>query len=563
MRSFVIFLAVALTLPIAFVPHTLATGSHSPQLGVGLTPPPQDAFSYVPGALADVELGGGTLVDDASTAGTSSDPDVPDEYAVDTSDYMLGTAVASVVFMESNGSEEPESEDWSAARKDEVLQGVRSGFDFWETEAPNGRFDVHLTSTTVETGVEPIRHPGYTGGECENNFVWMHDAMLALGYDPGELECQGDGWDWSTYNAIRSYAHDLRNAHDRDWGFVVFVVDSFNDEDGKFADGKFAYAYRGGPRMVLTYDNDEWGIDDMDFVAGHELGHIFGATDEYTNPGEVWGYLWERETDDSGCIMDSASWCVSPGSANQLGWRDSDGDGLPDPVDTRPDVDGVEDVAVPRFTNDTTVPVAGAALDVPYPADPNFTDYGFHSISVNDVTSVEWTVDGGSTSSAATDVADPHAAPWSFETGALAEGDHTVTVQAANQVGNLGASPVTRDMTVDTTVPSVTLVHPRPGTIYLEGFVYTPNPADPQGEQDPLVVGPGVYIEAEASDALAGVAYVDVYIDGEFETRLTERPYDTWQFELHDPGSYHEVEVVAVDGAGNSASDTVWYRAAS
>lgn len=552
MRSIALLIAVGMVLPAIVALPAAGSSTEDPVPGVGLLPPADHEFTYRPGALAD----------DPSLAGSGAD--VPDSLARDTSDYMIGTGVVHIVFLESDGSDEPESEDWTSSRKSKVLSESRNGLNFWESEAPGGRYDVKIVSSTVNTGVEPIRHPGPTGNECDNQFVWIHDAMNALGTDPGDLECQGDGWDSSTFSAVRSYAHDLRNAHDRDWGYVAFVVDSKNDGDGKFSDGWFAYAYRGGPFTVLTWDNDGWGIDRFDRVMAHESGHIFGATDEYDNgdSSEEWGYLWVQEVHLSGCIMDDASWCVSSGTAGQIGWRDSDGDGLVDPVDTRPDVDALALGTPGAATNDPTLAFDGVARDIPYPAHDNYKAYGFHDISINDVTTVEWSVDGGGTSSTGTDVVDPQEAPWSFETSQLSDGDHTIEINAVNEVGGRDAVPVVHDVKIDSTGPTVDIVDPQPGRIYYAGFTSTTNPADPGGNDPPVIVGNILYAKATASDPTSDVAWVDFYVDGQKVGRDSFAPYETRVFVDHLPATTHTLEVVASDDAGNTASTTQTYRAA-
>jgi hypothetical protein len=97
------------------------------------------------------------------------------------------------------------------------------------------------------------------------------------------------------YTEARAYAASRRTALGADWGYVIFVVDSMVDSDGLFSDGYFAYAYLNGPFMVMTYDNDGWGIGYMNLVTAHETGHIFGALDEYASSGcstaDSFGYL--------------------------------------------------------------------------------------------------------------------------------------------------------------------------------------------------------------------------------------------------------------------------------
>ena len=35
---------------------------------------------------------------------------------------------------------------------------------------------------------------------------------------------------------------------------------------------------------MLTYDNDGYGFANFDAVLAHEMGHVFGALDEYAPP---------------------------------------------------------------------------------------------------------------------------------------------------------------------------------------------------------------------------------------------------------------------------------------
>ena len=78
------------------------------------------------------------------------------------------------------------------------------------------------------------------------------------------------------------YADTLRRRNDADWAFVVYVVDSLKDGDGMFRNGAVAYtADLFGPYAVLSYDNNGYGFDSFDAVLAHEMGHVFGALDEY------------------------------------------------------------------------------------------------------------------------------------------------------------------------------------------------------------------------------------------------------------------------------------------
>lgn len=487
------------------------------------------------------------------TGGTAAG-DVPDKYFLDTSNYMFGTVAVDVIFVESDGSEEPQSETWSSSQKAKVRSEIRNGLDFWESEAP-GRLDFQMTSRTLTTRVEPIEHRGYTGSECNNQWRWIQDVMAQLGYTDTQLECD-ENFSGSTFFAVYEYDNDLREARGTDWAYTIFVVDSQNDGDGRFSDDTFAYAYLNGPFQVVTWDNDGWGPDDMDRVSAHETGHIFGATDEYNGQTESWGYLWAQDDDGSSCIMDDDSFCTSTGTEHQIGWRDSDGDGVEDPLDTRPDVDaeGLDAPATP--TADATLDFAGAAEDDPYPAAPEFRDVGYHNISINDVTDVTWSVSGGSGGTSVDD-ADPYAAPWDFATRSLSDGQHNVTVSARNQVGASDPAPVTRTVTVDTTPPATTLHDPAPGQVYVAGQTSRENPQEPGDGEPPLVTGSVIYLNATAVDALVGVDSVEFYLDGTLVERQSSPPFRSQEFLFPTttgaPGE-HTTTVVARDAVGNAVT---------
>jgi len=130
--------------------------------------------------------------------------------------------------------------------------------------------------------------------------------------------------------------------------------------------------------MVVTYGNNGYGPENMAAVVAHETGHIFGALDEYADAGisadRVSGYLGVPTSNsqvdghtDYGCIMRGGLepyrlHQLCPCSAGQVGWRDSDGDGILDPVDTEVRVT----LAIERDHDGITL--MGGANDEPYPS---------------------------------------------------------------------------------------------------------------------------------------------------------------------------------------------------
>ncbi|MEE9196522.1 MAG: hypothetical protein V3U45_00115, partial [bacterium] len=328
---------------------------------------------------------------------------------------MMGSVAVAVILPESDGSNDPNLENWTAAETATVMGEIQAGLSWWASVEANASltFIYHTpTPQVVATSYEPISRPGTDEG------LWINEVMTVLGYPSGDH-----------FARVRAYDNFLRALHGTDWAFTIFVVDSSVDADGLFTDGDFAYAYLGGPFQVMTYDNDAWGIGLMDLVAAHETGHIFWATDEYDegptsgfDPGfddETSGYLDLQEIWLSECIMDDNTLCVSAGTAGQIGWVDSDSNSAFDILDVPP-----ETTLTPHAdpTNNVTPTYTGTATVDPFPAVIGT------SVTINTIADVEYRVDGGSWSSAsALDGAfNETAEAFTFTTPLLAEGNHTI-----------------------------------------------------------------------------------------------------------------------------------------
>ena len=261
----------------------------------------------------------------------------------DTSVYLIGSVTVGIITPESNGAIDSNSETWTAGRQNMVVAKIVEGLQWWKdnSNAPanlNFVYDIHHS---VPTSYEPIRR------SSADEDLWISQVMSNLGYVGSSSQY---------FTQVRNYLNDKRNQLGTDWAFAIFIADSNNDNDGSFLDGSFAYAYLNGPFMVLTYDNDGWGINDSEIVIAHEHGHIWGALDEYASSGcttsERSGYLniantnCEAEVSNPApSIMGDASvqefqafpnHLVSLPARQMVGWRDSDGDGKEryDPVDT-------------------------------------------------------------------------------------------------------------------------------------------------------------------------------------------------------------------------------------
>jgi hypothetical protein len=247
----------------------------------------------------------------------------------ETSEYMIGKVGVYIIFVESNGELDPNLYDWSETSIGWAKNGIYMALNWWKTQYPfrNPKLDFYVNVETVigYTKYEPMLHPP------EDHMLWVPDVLRRLG-------C-GDGS--NHYEIGKSCAHTIRQNWKMDWTFIIFVVNSGVGWPG-WGDMR-AFAYRNGPYIVLPFG---WfyhlmfeGTDELARVVAHEVGHIFGATEEYDGKPERSGYLYELDNDGSGCIMDSPNkWCISRGAMRQVGWVDDNFNGYPDILENKPSI---------------------------------------------------------------------------------------------------------------------------------------------------------------------------------------------------------------------------------
>ncbi len=387
-----------------------------------------------------------------------------------TSEYMMGSTTISLIFLESNGGAEPSTENWSGPETTKVVSNSLSGMNWWTTTYPYTVAPLSFTweyHYAVPTSYEPITR------DSSQDYLWIIDALTALGY-PCNIS---NYWD-----VLYAYNNDLRNSHDTDWAFTVFVVDSSNDSDGMFADGYFAYAWMNGPAIMLTYDNDGYTIDQMHTVLTHEAGHIFGADDEYCqinysccNPDAFSGYLRVQNTNcqrDPICIMNNNSPAVCLVSRQQLGWRDSDVDGIPDILDVAPTASlnsyspDPADEENPIFTGNSAVSF--------FPN--NNPIYDGPDVTLNRIASVQYRIDGGPwfEAQAADGAFDEANEAYNFQTASLDNGTYLFEVRALDSSGNASAESYPSDtlqiqLHLRVLPEADPLIVPSEGTLQLSG----------------------------------------------------------------------------------------------
>ena len=424
-------------------------------------PPPSDALippAEVLSRRAMAPLGPGTS-------------DAPGYY--DTSVYAIGTVAVGLILPESNGTGDANTEDWTVQEIAAVTSEVQEALTWWETQAPPAaKLDFVLDSAAprvAPTSYEPINHPQSDEGK------WISQTLGNIGYGGSNY-----------FDQSYAYINALRAQYHTDWAYIIFVADSSNDPDGYFSDMYFAYAYLGGPFMVMTYDNDGWGIGNMGQVAAHETGHIFLAGDQYTGSGctktQRYGYLGVQHSwcADANPSLMKGGYVLSNGdpARGQFGWRDGDGDGVPDPIDASPTV--TLPAHFPDPTTETTLAYSGNVEANPYPHYVGCSPYYYcasRDVTLQTVSDMAYQVDGGAWQalSPSDGAFDEQIEEFTFTAGPLLNGDHTITASGTSAFNRNGGTPATVIGTASDLIMTGTSNLPGPG-VYNDkhtGWTYT------------------------------------------------------------------------------------------
>ena len=370
---------------------------------------------------------------------------------LNTSEFLAGRVSVNVILVESDGSHDLSTENWTAAREGEVVGKVVAGMEWIRLQEPQAslQFAYHVyagrTDPRARTGYEPIRRAADpTGGTGED--LWVKEILAKFGYTSGDR-----------FARSRAFAADTRGYDGSDWAVNVFVVDSLADADGKFTDGRFAYTWIGGPHVVMTYDNQTWGISRMDMVLRHEMLHAFYSFDEYVGSActcsEHRGYLDGINTNcdncnpaAAACVMIANGDALCGATRRQIGWADLDGDGMIDVIgqdpDTFLDTQPAATCTAPELSG--LASVTAATNRNPSMSTPRAT------ISINKIAAVEVRVDGTTWLAA-----QPEGAGWGTPQSRftatfplLVAGEHHLEARAVDDHGNIDLQPAQADVLV-------------------------------------------------------------------------------------------------------------------
>ena len=289
---------------------------------------------------------------------------------LNTAGFLLGSVTVTPVFFESNGSIDPQTQNWSPNEITQTLAKIEQGLNWWsdllETKTLvhdlTFEFDNIYATTPVQTGYEPIDRTSQTF----QNYVG--DFLTDRGYgDAPSIE-----------RAVQLFNDAQRVKKGTDWAFTIFVVDSSDDGDGFFGGNtqfSGAFAFPGGLFIVSPS-----GRPDSTFA--HEMGHIFWARDEYPGGGswtdrrgyynaqnfnaadnETPGFQQELSIMSGGQVLKDAyeNLTTAESTLEMMGWRDTDGDQVFDVLDVPLNLEavGYSDVAQNQYR------LTGSASAVP------------------------------------------------------------------------------------------------------------------------------------------------------------------------------------------------------
>ncbi len=199
----------------------------------------------------------------------------------DTAEYMLGDVVVTVVFFESDGSIDANTEDWNPLVRDqagdvvldqqgrtisadgpnlieETKDRVIEGLQWWETTLANFYtlhytdvdpihslnfiYDFQYAHNPIATGYEPITR------KSQEYPLWVDDFLEQTGYPQ-------TGYPHTGYVIpdLRPFNNAQRVNYDADWAYTIFVVNDYNDVDGRFPSlSQFsqAFGFSGGRFLI-------------------------------------------------------------------------------------------------------------------------------------------------------------------------------------------------------------------------------------------------------------------------------------------------------------------------
>lgn len=375
----------------------------------------------------------------------------------DTGEFMLGRVAVTPVFLESDGSIDSNTENWTSGQINQVLSNIQTGLNWW-TRLLATKSSVHTLDFVIDTtyATKPVATPYEPiSRRSDDHILWGGKFLADLGFGSGTMT-----------DRVRAFNNSQREKLDTDWSFTIFVANSQSDGDGGFAvGGSFtrAFAYAGGLYEVVPSTRPASTFT-------HETGHIFWARDEYIGGGRFTdrrGYYNAQNTnafdlnptqnfEQQLSIMSAGSTLqiaydtlvTADATLAQLGWKDTDRDGIFDVLDVPLLLEGTgrlnEVAGTYRFVGRSAVQTL-----------PNRNSSGTQNdITLNKVGKIEYRINNGPWTTFSTpnqyvvdiDISIP-LGPTSSGTIEIRTSDPRIGITSNIFTGTLGAAPDTTTKT--------------------------------------------------------------------------------------------------------------------
>ncbi|HEX8681477.1 MAG TPA: hypothetical protein VF707_04135 [Ardenticatenaceae bacterium] len=235
-----------------------------------------------------------------------------------TSKFLIGSVAVGLILV--NGP--TPALQFTGNERTKVIAEVQDGLGWLAAQEPRANitwvYDIRDVNVVVPANFQPENN-SYEAKEAP----WRNAAMAQLGFS-------------ASFQGVWDYVLAIRQQYQTDWAYVAFFTKGYPIHH-------FAYASK--PRLVMDYFNGGWGPDSIAEVFTHETGHIFGCPDEYSTVTKLcqcntqYGFLKEINgncdqcpTPQINCLMGANERALCNYTRIHFGWRDSDGDGILDPL---------------------------------------------------------------------------------------------------------------------------------------------------------------------------------------------------------------------------------------
>lgn len=223
---------------------------------------------------------------------------------VPTIPILVGRIGVGVVFVDSTEPAFQITDEEAAKATAEITEGLNMLSGFEPRAGIEWFFDIKRPKVSVPLSDFPVGAP-----ETWED-LWRNPAMEAFGFS-------------ASLQGMDDYINALWNRFSAEWAYAIYIT--------KYP--KTWYAYHWGNHLILDFQADVWGIDNLNLIVAHETAHIFGCPDEYASSNCNCADLFGRFQVPNGncdncvatgvaCLMKANTPSICDYTRGHLGWTD-------------------------------------------------------------------------------------------------------------------------------------------------------------------------------------------------------------------------------------------------